>query len=227
MATNGQGGSATVPPTAGPSRTAASDTEPLADDPALADYKALIRRDARANRARAYDQAPADAARRACAFLTDRIPIPTNAVIAGYIPVRQEFNVLPVLDALRRRGHRCAMPVVPGPASPLTFRAWDRTTEMAVGAYGIAVPTDSSPQCTPDVLLVPLLAFDRAGRRIGSGAGYYDRTLAALRAEGPVLAIGVAFAAQEAAALPVGRFDQPLDWVVTEAEAIAVGEDVT
>ena len=232
MTTNGQGGSATAlptntpPTTVSPSETPA-DGEGPADDPALADYKALIRRDARANRTRARDRAPTDAAQRASRLLMDRVPIPTNAVIAGYIPVRDEFDVLPAMDALLACGNGGAMPVVTGPAQPLLFRRWDRATDMTVGAYGIAVPVDASPDCQPDVLLVPLLAFDRAGRRIGSGAGYYDRTLAALRARRPVLAVGIAFAAQEAASLPFGRHDQRLDWVVTEAEAIAVVEDLT
>ena len=237
MTTNGQGGSATAlptnatPTTESPSETPADGDGPAddcpADDPALADYKALIRRDARANRSRARDRAPADAAQRASRLLMDRIPIPTNAVIAGYIPVREEFDVLPAMDALLAQGNGGAMPVVTGPAQPLLFRRWDRSTDMTVGAYGIAVPADASPDCQPDVLLVPLLAFDRAGRRIGSGAGYYDRTLAALRARRPVLAVGVAFAAQEAGSLPFGRHDQRLDWVVTEAEAIEVVEDLT
>ena len=227
MTTNGQGGSAPALPTTNSTMGTPSEDSSQADDPALADYKALIRRDARANRIRARDDAPADAARRASRRLIDRIPIPGNAVIAGYIPVREEFDVLPVMDALLALGHGGAMPVVTGPAQPLAFRRWDRETEMAVGAYGIAAPTDVSPECEPDVLLVPLLAFDRAGRRIGSGAGYYDRTLAHLRARKPVLAIGVAFAAQETGVLPAGRHDQRLDWVVTEAEAIEVVEDLT
>ncbi len=227
MTTNGQGGSATALPKTTQLTEAPSEHAFPADDPALADYKALIRRDARANRVRARDTAPPDAVRRMGRWLLDRIPIPGNAVVAGYIPVREEFDVLPAMDALLARGCSGAMPVVAGPAQPLVFRRWDRATAMAVGAYGIAAPTEASPACTPDVVLVPLLAFDRAGRRIGSGAGYYDRTLAALRAEGPVLAVGVAFAAQEADTLPAGRHDERLDWVVTEAEAIAVVEDLT
>ena len=95
---------------------------------------------------------------------------------------------------------------------------------MAAGAFGIPAPPPEAAEVVPEVLLVPLLAFDRAGHRVGWGAGFYDRTLETLRAARAIIAIGVAFAVQEVDFVPHGPHDQPLDWIVTEAEAIRTGD---
>ena len=143
-----------------------------------------------------------------------------DRVVAGYWPVGSELDCRPLLHQLRNAGWRCALPVVTAPALPLTFRLWRPDDGLVAGHYGIPEPPPSAAPCRPAVVLVPLVAFDRAGHRLGQGAGHYDRTLAALRASGPVLAIGLAFAVQEEPALPVEPHDQPLDWIVTEAGAL-------
>jgi 5-formyltetrahydrofolate cyclo-ligase len=107
-----------------------------------------------------------------------------------------------------------------GKGKPLTMRAWTFGAPLASGVWGIREPPPSAPEVFPDILIVPLLAFDRAGQRIGYGAGYYDMTIARLRGMKPVTAIGIAYAAQEIAQVPVTPRDAALDLVLTEREVI-------
>jgi 5-formyltetrahydrofolate cyclo-ligase len=123
------------------------------------------------------------------------------------------------MTALEARGHGLCLPVVVGRGRALAFRRWRTGEALIEGAYGAQVPANGAEVCTPTVLLVPLLAFDRAGYRLGYGGGFYDRTLAGLRAQAPVLAVGLAYAGQEMPAVPREATDQPLDWLVTEAWA--------
>ena len=138
--------------------------------------------------------------------------------LAGFSPIGSEIDPTPVLAAMAADGP-VALPVIEGPNSPLRFRAWTPGCEMTEGPYGAAIPA-TGEWIVPEVLIVPLLAFDRRGGRLGYGGGFYDRTLAALRAAGPVTAIGFAYAAQEDVAVPTEPTDAPLDLIVTEAEII-------
>ncbi|WP_345773597.1 5-formyltetrahydrofolate cyclo-ligase [Azospirillum oleiclasticum] len=160
---------------------------------------------------------------RAAKALHDRllgvVPLPPGPV-AGYWPLGSELDVLPLLRRLHGEGRAVALPVSGPRGTPLVFRSWEPDCQMAKGRYGIAECGEDRPVVVPAVLLVPMLAFDRAGHRLGYGAGYYDRTLAELRARGPVLAVGVAYAGQEVEAVPRGGYDEPLDWIVTEREAL-------
>ncbi|MGI9500271.1 MAG: 5-formyltetrahydrofolate cyclo-ligase, partial [Geminicoccaceae bacterium] len=123
----------------------------------------------------------------------------------------------PTLEALVKRGAAGALPRVVGSGSPLDFHAWCPGDPLIEGHFKVMEPTPSADIVTPSILLVPLLAFDRACRRIGHGKGYYDRTLQELRDANPdLLAIGVAFAAQEVERVPTDAFDQTLDRVITE-----------
>lgn len=122
------------------------------------------------------------------------------------------------MKAAAQRGPVC-VPVIDGPGLPLRFARWTPDVALVKGPFGAAIPAEPD-FVDPDVLIVPLLAFDRAGNRLGYGGGYYDRTLAALRATAPRTAIGFAFAAQEAASLPLESTDQPLNLIVTEAGTI-------
>lgn len=149
------------------------------------------------------------------------VPLPGGPV-GGYWPLGSELDVRPLLLHLVERGGVAALPESGPKGRPLTFRRWDAGAPMRTGRYGIAEP-DGTEAVAPAVLLVPLLAFDRAGRRLGYGAGYYDRTIAALRAAGPLLTIGVGFAAQEVERVPTGPYDEPLDWIVTEHAAHRCG----
>jgi 5-formyltetrahydrofolate cyclo-ligase len=136
--------------------------------------------------------------------------------VAGYLPIRNEIDPRPAMLALAGLGYRVAVPVVEGPGRPLGFRLWSAEASMAQGAFGIEEPV-AGEAAEPDVLLVPLLAFDAAGHRLGYGGGFYDRTIAALRVGRGVHALGLAYAAQEVPAVPRGETDMRLDAVVTEA----------
>jgi 5-formyltetrahydrofolate cyclo-ligase len=123
---------------------------------------------------------------------------------------------------LHRRGHPVGLPVIVGKGRPLMFRRWQPDAQLVPGEFRVMTPPPSAPEVIPKLLLVPLLAFDRAGYRLGYGGGFYDRTIAALRAAGDAVAVGVALAAQEVASVPRDDTDQPLDWIVTDLEAIDV-----
>ncbi len=181
--------------------------------------KRALRREAQARRAEAHD--PTGAAAQAAAALLAEVA-PAAAVASGYLPIRAEIDPLPALHALADRGAALCLPVVVARGAPLIFRRWTPGAPTATDAFGVEIPLDDLP-ATPDLVIAPLLAFDRRGVRLGYGGGYYDRTLAALRAAGPVTAIGLAYAAQEAPTVPAGEDDQRLDWVVTEREAIRCG----
>ncbi|MEL6111671.1 MAG: 5-formyltetrahydrofolate cyclo-ligase, partial [Pseudomonadota bacterium] len=115
-----------------------------------------------------------------------------------------------------------AMPVVVAKGAPLSFRPWAPGTAEIEGAFGARIPADETA-VVPGALIVPLVAFDTRCARLGYGGGFYDRTLAKLRRAGPVTAIGYAYGAQEVDALPTGRLDEPLDWIVTERGAFRTG----
>jgi len=153
-------------------------------------------------------------------FLETVTPRP-DAIVSGYWPVRGEIDPLPLLAHLHSIGHCCGLPVMVGRAQPLVFRQWHPDMEMESGGFGIPVPPETMDEVIPDLLLVPFLAFDNEGYRLGYGGGYYDRTLAKLRAHNAdLLAVGVAYGAQKTDKLPREATDQPLDLVVTEKEMI-------
>jgi 5-formyltetrahydrofolate cyclo-ligase len=142
-----------------------------------------------------------------------------NAIVAGYSPIRNEIDPIPLMRQLAGRGARLALPVITAREEPLRFRTWSINDKLRRGPLGIAEPLPEAEELVPDVLLVPLAAFDRAGHRIGYGAGHYDRTLERLRALKAIRAIGLAFAAQEIAAVPALSHDAVLDYVLTEARS--------
>ncbi len=151
------------------------------------------------------------------------IDMPPAAAVSGFLPINGEIDVRPLLAALGARGHSVALPVVLARRQPLAFREWADGAPLEDGPFGTRHPGGDAATIAPDVLLVPLLAFDRSGGRLGYGGGYYDRTLAALRRTKPVLAVGVAYGEQEVPDVPCDSDDQPLDWVVTDREAIVTG----
>ncbi len=138
-------------------------------------------------------------------------PPPAEAVVSGFWPIGQEIDIRPLLLTLHRRGHRIALPQTPKRGNPLIFRLWHPDTVMIEERFGTLRP--DGPVLVPDFLLVPLLAFDRRGYRIGYGAGYYDRTLAELPER---FRLGVAYAGQELDEVPAGPYDERLDAVATE-----------
>jgi 5-formyltetrahydrofolate cyclo-ligase len=140
--------------------------------------------------------------------------------VSAFHTFRDEPDTLELLRTLAAEGFATALPVVVGRGSPLTFRVWRPGDPVRSGAMSIAEPLDEAPAVEPDLLFVPLACFDRRGHRIGYGAGYYDRTLAALRAIKPVHAVGVAYGVCEVAAVPYEAHDQTLDAIVTDQETI-------
>ena len=160
------------------------------------------------------------AAAEAIAAHSFPLPIQTGAIVSGFMPMKGEINPLPLMKKLADTGVQLALPVTGRRGQPLTMRAWTWGEPLASGVWGIREPKAEAPQTDPDILLVPLLAFDRAGRRLGYGGGYYDLTLAHLRSRKPVIAVGLAYAIQETAAVPTTPRDATLDLVLTEREVI-------
>ena len=142
-------------------------------------------------------------------------------IVSGFIPYKSEITTVPMLSRLHRDGWQTCLPIVIAQEEPLVFRAWAPGDPLVPGAWDIPVPVDSAPEVLPDVLLVPMLAFDRKGFRLGYGGGFYDRTLEKLRELKKVVAIGVAYHAQMVDEVPVGIHDAPLDYVMTEQETFA------
>lgn len=179
--------------------------------------KAEARRAAFARRKLAFDAIGPDHA----GLLADVLAPHRGKVLAGYMPMRTEISPLAAMTRMAAHSPIC-VPVIEGRGMALRFARWTPDGAMVAGEFGAQVP-GSLAWLEPELLIVPLVAFDRRGGRLGYGGGFYDRTLAALRARGPVVAVGFAFAAQEAEALPLEVTDQPLDLIVTEAEVIACG----
>jgi len=142
--------------------------------------------------------------------------LPQGAVVAGYSPIRSEVDPLPLMRKLAADGARLALPTVTSRGQSLIFRAWSPSDKLVLGPLGILEPSPAAAEVAPDVMLVPLAAFDRLGHRIGYGAGYYDHTFSHLRKIKAVAGIGLAFAVQEIEAVPALSHDVALDYVLTE-----------
>jgi 5-formyltetrahydrofolate cyclo-ligase len=143
------------------------------------------------------------------------LPLKGAAVVSGFAPMAEEFRLWPLLRRLAAEGHCLALPVMQGKGKALMFRAWAPGDAMDRAVWGIAEPKADKPELEPDILIVPLLAFDRRGWRLGYGGGFYDRTLAGLRARKSIVAVGVGFDEQLIDAVPHLDYDERLDWVLT------------
>jgi 5-formyltetrahydrofolate cyclo-ligase len=143
-----------------------------------------------------------------------------SCVVGAYWPMRGEIDPLPLLRLCQGAGMGTALPVVVARDQPLVFRAWALNEPLETGAYGTRQPPSSAPEIIPSLVLVPLVAFDRTGARLGYGGGFYDRTLSRLRAEQPTVAIGLAHAIQETVAVPREPHDQPLNWLATDVDIL-------
>lgn len=175
--------------------------------------QALQRRDALAADIRA-------AAAEAVAERPFLVALAKGAIVSGFFAIKTEINPMPLMRKLAGAGAQLALPVIAGRGRPLILRAWTFGDAMKRGPWGIREPEDSAAEVDPDIMLVPLAAFDRRGQRIGYGAGYYDMTIARIRATKRVVTIGLAFAAQEIERVPSTPLDQPLDLMLTEREVI-------
>jgi 5-formyltetrahydrofolate cyclo-ligase len=187
----------------------------MSADISLQEQKNQIRAEALARR----DAMPAEeraAAAEAIAAREFPLLITPGVIVSGFMPMRTEINPLPLMKKLAEAGAQLALPAIKGRGHPLVMRAYAFGDDLARGQWGIREPKPEARQVAPDIVIVPLAAFDRAGNRIGYGAGYYDMTLAALRARKKVTAIGLAFAAQEMPQVPTDGRDERLDLVLTE-----------
>lgn len=147
--------------------------------------------------------------------------------VSGFAAMPEELNVWPLLRRLHAAGVPLSLPVVEGKGRPLVFRAWRPGDAMDKGVWGIPQPRPEQPVVEPDILLVPLLAFDAQGRRLGYGGGFYDRTLAGLRARKRIVAVGLAYDAQRIDAVPHLDYDQRLDWVLTPSGSMRCSSDAS
>lgn len=166
-----------------------------------------------------------DAAERAAAHLPVEALAPFK-VAAGYHALGAELSPWPVLRKLQAMGARIALPVAPRPHSPLVFRAFAPDQPLEPDAARIPSPTEDAETLTPDLIIAPLIAFDREGYRLGQGGGYYDRTLEALRGAGGAFVIGLAYAGQETPRIPRDAHDQPLDAILTETGYHPIRKDI-
>ena len=140
-------------------------------------------------------------------------------IISGYMPIKTEINPLIAMQNLSKMGKRICVPVVELAGKPLLFRTWSPTSKMIIGAFGAKIP-ENGELVEPDLMIVPMVAFDRSGARLGYGGGFYDRSLEKLRQKKKTIAIGFAYSSQEVFKIPTEKTDQNLDIVVTEKEII-------
>ena len=189
----------------------------------LAEKKRLARSKATLTRIDVHEMAKLGAGN---ALAAHGLPVARKAetsVISVFHSFDTEISTFELFDKLIFEGWTTALPVVIAKNMPLVFRQWTPGDALVLGRWNIKVPPEEAPEVVPDVLLVPLLAFDRKGFRLGYGGGFYDRTLEKLRMLKRVTAIGVAYAGQEVDAVPCEEFDQRLDWIMTEKETIKCG----
>jgi 5-formyltetrahydrofolate cyclo-ligase len=174
---------------------------------------ALAKRDALSDNKRA--TAAKAVAKRGLPF-----EIMQGAIVSGYSPIRGEIDPVPLLRKLAGQGAQLALPAIVARGKSLAFRVWSPDDRLLLGPLGILEPSPAAAELVPDIMLVPLAAFDRAGHRIGYGAGHYDFTLAHLRKVKAIVAIGLGFAAQEIDVVPALPHDVALDYVLTETEVL-------
>ena len=151
---------------------------------------------------------------------SNRLGLSLPYIVSAFLPIGSEIDTLPTMRALTDLGHITALPVVVGKSQPLAFRKWFAGEDLVSGSFGTSEPIPSAPEVIPNVLLVPLLAFDSDGYRLGYGGGFYDRTIEKLEQDAPVTTVGVAFSAQQLDTVPRGPFDRALQWIATETHVI-------
>jgi 5-formyltetrahydrofolate cyclo-ligase len=176
--------------------------------------KVQLRATAHEQRAKLGAEERAEAAKLAAAHLFSDVPISEDAIIACYWPIRDEIDCKPVLVHFMDAFRTVCLPVTLGDAEPLEFRVWEQGAQLYEAGFGSLAPAEGAPVVEPDVIIIPLLGFDKHGTRLGYGRGYYDRTVAVMKKK-PVL-IGYAFGAQELPEIPRDAHDVPMDYLVTE-----------
>jgi 5-formyltetrahydrofolate cyclo-ligase len=191
----------------------------------IVDTKRRLRAAAKLARATAFARHGPTATAQLAAHGMGFAGIARTAIVSGFSAIGDEISPLPLLTRLAAEGHDLCLPVLPGRKGlPLSFRSWKPGDATQAAVWGIEEPLQSAPVREPDVLLIPLLAFDARGHRLGYGGGFYDRTIARLRALKPVLTIGLAFDEQQVDAVPHDGYDQRLEWVLTPTGPLRCSE---
>lgn len=183
------------------------------------DAKSKLRAEALKRRKAAFDRHGVDAGRRLAVHGLDFVGLKPGMIVSGFSAIRDEIDPAALLDWLHREGAKLALPVMVGRGKALVMRSYSPGDNLATVQWGIREPKGDQPEVKPDIVLVPLLAFDRRGHRLGYGGGFYDRTIEKLRKEKPILAVGVAYDELEVDAVPHESYDQRLDWVLTPSGA--------
>ena len=188
--------------------------------------KIEMRQFAKGNRTGFAQAAGAGAAERLADNYFQSAPGSTDSsmAVAGYWPLADEIDVRPLMIRVFEASRPVALPVVIAPAAPLIFRRWQPDMVLDAGVFGTRHPRPQEPEIPPQTLLVPLLAFDDQGFRLGWGGGFYDRTLADLRAARPVIAIGVAYQGQRVGHVPHTPEDEPMDWIITDEAILEISK---
>ena len=190
----------------------------MVNDPSTSlpiDGKAALRKDALRRRTAAFERLGAVCAEPVKELGLQLIERLAGRIVSGYMPIRDELDPLPLMTALAASGRVLTLPVIETKWAPLIFRSWSLGEPLRTASFGLRVPLATAPSLEPEILLVPMTAFDSAGYRIGYGGGYYDRTLALFRANRKVTAIGIAFDEQEVPMFRHEAHDQRMDFLVT------------
>ncbi len=156
------------------------------------------------------------AGQQAARNFLDTIAVSPTMAISLFIPIGSEINTRPLIDALAAQSVTCLLPVVVGQSKPLIFRKWQQGEPLVTGGFNTLQPQEDAPLAVPDIVVVPLLAFDAQGFRMGYGGGYYDRTIEVLRESGSCVVVGYAYEGQRVDKVVTDIHDQKLDWIVTE-----------
>ncbi|HCH23423.1 MAG TPA: 5-formyltetrahydrofolate cyclo-ligase [Oceanospirillaceae bacterium] len=183
--------------------------------------KQAFRVTAKAKRLQAFQDQP-QAGVQIAEMISGVLELPAHSNVSVFWPLAEELDTLPILHALHTAGHQVLLPIMQGAGKPLLFGCWAPGDVLVEAAFKTLQPSPEQARMTPDVMLCPLLAFDRNGYRMGYGGGFYDRSIAQIKAQGELCTIGIAFAAQEVDSIVIGEFDEPLDMIVTEQEIIRV-----
>jgi 5-formyltetrahydrofolate cyclo-ligase len=187
----------------------------------LIEQKREFRRAMIERRAALLEREREPAAQALVATFREEKPFAPTGVVTGFWPIKDEIDIRPLMQELAGAGCQLALPVVQGKGKPLLFRRWSPGEPLEAGVFGTLQPAADRAPVEPDALLVPLLACDEEGWRLGYGGGFYDRTLRGLRARRSVTAVGVAFNAQLIPSVPHGPDDERLDWLLTDRRACA------
>ena len=186
-------------------------------------HKTALRKRLRAVRRRLAAERP-----QAASLAAERLPLdrlPAFASFSGYVAQGSEIDPMPLMRRLADLGAAPALPAAASREHALEFRLWDQGQPLEPDAFGIPAPPVGSQAVEPDLLICPLLGFDRRGGRLGQGAGHYDRTISNLRAAKPVFVLGLAYAGQELEEIPMEPHDQRLDAILTETEFVPVARE--